>query len=49
MEMVMFSKGVGMVKFVGGQVMNIMSASKNKEGSPDTGSNRKMPRKSFDL
>ena len=31
MQLVFFSKGAGMIKHVGGQVMNIMSASKNKD------------------
>jgi hypothetical protein len=33
MQLVFFSKNAGMIKHVGGQVMNIMSSSKNKEST----------------
>ena len=48
MQMVFFSKGAGMVKHVGGQVMNIMSASKNKETTATTAV-VKTPRKTVNL
>jgi hypothetical protein len=48
MQLVFFSKGAGMVKHVGGQVMNIMSASKNKETTAATAA-VKTPRKTVNL
>ena len=48
MQLVFFSKGAGMVKHVGGQVMNIMSASKSKETTVASAA-VKIPRKTVHL
>jgi len=48
MQLVIFSKGVGMVKFVGGQMMNIMSAHKNKDDALDDGRDVKKRRREVD-
>ena len=49
MQLVLFSKGVGMVKFVGGQMMNILTAGKNKIKTGYDGENAKKRRRSVDL
>ncbi len=48
MQLILFSKGVGMVKYVGGQMMNVMT-SKDSSGSGETTRTVKTPRKSVDL
>jgi hypothetical protein len=48
MQLVFFSKSAGMMKHVGGQMMNIMSASKNKETALTTAA-VKTPRKIVNL
>jgi hypothetical protein len=49
MQLVFFSKSAGMIKHVGGQMMNVFTASKNKDTSASEGTGVKTQRQEVDL